>query len=204
VEEFGFRTLDDLLASVGYGKNTPLQLLRKFAPQEAAAAEEEGQSLLNKLIGKVRKKKPSLGVVVKGADDILIKFGRCCRPLPGDAITGYITMGHGVTVHRSHCVNAIKMNPERKIDVEWIRDASQTYPASIHLRSTDRVGLLADVAANISKYDANILSANTKTNDDQTVDSRFTLAVQDTEHLSRVVAALKKVKGVIGVQRTDL
>ncbi len=203
VEEFGFRSLDDLLASVGYGKNTPLQIVRKFAPQETTAAEGEGQSLLNKLIGRVRKKKPSLGVVVKGADDILIKFGRCCRPLPGDAITGYITMVHGVTVHRNHCVNAIKMNPERQIDVEWVRDSSQTYPASIRVRSTDRVGLLADVAANISKYEANILSANTKTNDDQTVDSHFTLAVEDIQHLNRVLAALKKVKGVIGVQRTD-
>jgi GTP pyrophosphokinase len=204
VEEFGFRTLEDLLASVGYGKHTPLQIVRRFEPQGVPEASVEAQSILDKIVGRVRKKKDSLGVLVKGADDILIKFGQCCRPLPGDPIIGYITLGHGVTVHRSHCINALNMNPERRVDVSWAGDRAQTYPANIRIRSTDRVGLLADVAANISKHSANILSANTKTNDDSTVDSHFTLAVEDIAHLDRVLTALKKVRGVMRVKRIDV
>lgn len=198
VESFGFKSADDLIASVGYGKITPLQVVRKFIPKPE---EDESGSLLNKIIGRVKKKKSKGGVVVKGVDDILVKFGKCCQPVPGDRITGYITRGYGVTVHRTNCINALKMNPERQIDVEWDVDVAETYPVKVVVRSMDRVGLLADVAVNISKSGANILSANTKTNENQTVDSYFTLSVEDTEHLRRVLSSLKKVKHVIDVKR---
>jgi GTP pyrophosphokinase len=121
-------------------------------------------------------------VTVKGVDDILIKFGKCCQPVPGDSIIGYITRGFGVTVHRTRCVNAMKMSPERQIDVEWSVDMADTYPVKILVRSYDRVGLLADITANISKNGANILSANTETRGSKIVDSLFTIAVQNTDH----------------------
>ncbi len=198
VESFGFKSAADLIASVGYGKVTPLQVVRKFIPKPE---EDESGSLLTKIIGRVRKKKDKGGVVVKGVDDILVKFGKCCQPVPGDRITGYITRGFGVTVHRTTCINALKMNPERQIDVEWNVEIAETYPVKIVVRSLDRVGLLADVAANISKSGANILSANTETNENRTVDSYFTLSVENTEHLRRVLSALRKVKHVIDVGR---
>jgi GTP pyrophosphokinase len=134
-------------------------------------------------------------------DDILVRFGKCCQPVPGDSITGYITRGYGVTVHRTTCVNAMTMNPERQIEVEWNQEMSETYPVRIMVRSIDRVGLLADVAAIISKGGANILSANTQTKENQTVDSFFTLSVQGTDHLNRVVESLKQVKQVLTVKR---
>jgi len=81
VEHFGFRTVEDLIASVGYGKNTPLQIVQRFIPK--SEPDEESESILNKIIGRVRKKKPGAGVLVKGVDDILIKFGKCCQPVPG-------------------------------------------------------------------------------------------------------------------------
>ena len=198
---FGFKSVDDLIASVGYGKTTPLQVVRRFEPKSEPDSTHE--SLFNKIISRVRKKKPKAGVIVKGLDDILVRFGKCCQPVPGDPIVGYITRGYGVTVHRSHCVNALKMNPERQIDVAWSEQMAESYPVKIRLTSTDRVGLLADVAANISKNEANILSANTETRENKTVDSHFTLAVKDTEHLNRVVASIKKVKGVLNVRRSD-
>mgnify|MGYP000491215489 CR=1 FL=1 len=88
VEQFGFKAVDDLVANVGYGKITPLQVLRKFAPK--VDEEEVDESIFNKLIGRVRKKKPKTGILVNGVDDILIKFGKCCQPVPGDPILGYI------------------------------------------------------------------------------------------------------------------
>ena len=197
---FGFKAVDDLIASVGYGKNTPLQVVRRFTPR---TEERDEGSILDKIISKVRRKKPKTGVLVKGMDDILIRFGKCCQPVPGDPITGYITQGFGVTVHRLNCRNALKMNPERRIDVSWNIEKPSTYPVEIHVSSTDRVGLLADLAANISKHGANILNANSRTNENKTVESQFTLAVENTEQLNQVIAAIRKVKGIHLARRID-
>jgi GTP pyrophosphokinase len=199
VTHFGFKTVEDLIASIGYGKTTPLQIARKFvSPSEDDTGNE---SFFNKIISRVRKKKTKTGVLVKGVDDILIRFGKCCRPVPGDEISGYITRGYGVTVHRSNCMNALKMSPERRIDVAWDQGTTESYPVKIRINSLDRVGLLADIASTISKNGANILSVNTETREDRTVDSFFTLGVEDTEHLSKVLSDLKKVKYVQGVKR---
>ena len=199
VEHFGLKAAEDLIASVGYGKITPLQVVRRFTAK--AENEEKRESVFNKLIGRVRKKKPKGGVVVKGVDDILIRFGKCCQPVPGDSITGYITRGYGVTVHRAGCVNALKMTPERQIEVEWNIEKSDTYPVKIYIRSHDRVGLLADVVSNISKNEANILNAKTETQENKIVNSVFTIDVEDTEHLNRIMSSLKKVKQVLEVKR---
>lgn len=199
VEDFGFKTADDLIANVGYGKITPLQLVRKFEPKPDA--EETQKSIFDKLIGRVRKRKPKGGVIVKGADDILIRFGKCCQPVPGDPIIGYITRGYGVTIHRTSCVNALKLNPDRQIDVEWNQEIIETYPVKILIRSYDRVGLLADVVGNISKNNANIISAKTETRENKMVESFFTIDVEDTEHLNKILAAIKKVKHVYSAQR---
>jgi len=198
VSHFGFKTVDDLIASVGYGKTTPVQIARRLAVKESFDADE---SLFNKLVSRVRKKKPTVGVVVKGVDDMLVKFGKCCQPVPGDIITGYITRGYGVTIHRTNCVNALKMSPERRIDVEWSLETRESYPVRIRINSLDRVGLLADMAAAISKNDANILSLNTQTKDDQTVDSVLTIGIVSTAHLEKVLLDLKKIKYVQSVKR---
>ena len=199
VEHFGFKTKEDLIANVGYGKITPLQIVRRFLPK--SEAEKDDESIINKIIGRVRKKKPKGGVVVKGIDDILVKFGKCCKPVPGDLIKGYITRGFGVTVHRLQCVNILKTSPERQIEVEWIKDTAETFPVKIHIHSYDRVGLLADVAANISKNEANIINANSKTSENKTVEIFFTITVEDTDHLERVLSDIKKVKLVQEVKR---
>jgi len=200
IDQLGFKTFEDMIASVGYGKTTPLQIVRKFVSKPET---EDDESILDKLISRVRKKKTTSGVVVKGIDDILIKFGKCCQPVPGDPITGYITQGYGVTVHRTICVNALKMNPERQIDVEWSVNSSDLYQVKIHITSNDRVGLLADIASNISKNGANIIGANTVTRENKTVDSLFTLTVKDTDHLKKVLTDLKKVKLVVDAKRID-
>ena len=199
VEQFGFKAVDDLIANVGYGKITPLQVLRKFAPK--VDEEEVDESIFNKLMERVRKKKPKTGVLVKGVDDILIRFGKCCQPVPGDPIIGYITRGYGVTIHRTNCVNALRMNPERQIEVEWNQEVTETYPVKIQIISQDRVGLLADVVGNISKFGANILNAKTETRENKMVDSFFTIGVEDTTHLEKIVSAVKKVKHVQEVKR---
>ncbi|MDD2388557.1 MAG: bifunctional (p)ppGpp synthetase/guanosine-3',5'-bis(diphosphate) 3'-pyrophosphohydrolase [Desulfobacterales bacterium] len=201
-EAFGFKAIDDLIASVGYGKVTPLQLIRKFEVKPGGGDWSQ-ESFLNKLIDRVRKKRPKTGIIVQGIDDVLIRFGKCCQPVPGDSINGYITQGYGVTVHRTNCINSLKMNPERQIDVSWALDKIDTYPVKIYVRCIDRLGLLADLAATINKTGANILTSETRTLENEAVDCLFTITVEDTEHLGKVFAALKKVKSVQHVKRVN-
>lgn len=204
IEESAFQSVEDLIANVGYGKYTPRRLVHRFIDREET--EEDHESILEKLITHVKKKKSKASVIVKGIDDMLIRFGKCCEPLPGDPITGYITRGFGVTVHRKTCVNALKMNPERRIEVEWSDETAQeeTFPVKIRVHSKDRVGLLRDTAASISKSDSNILNVHSDTyTHNNTVDSHFTISVKDINHLNRVITALKKVKGIKTVQRID-
>ncbi len=201
VEAFGFKTLDDLIAAVGYGKITPLQIVRKLTPKEVQEADNE--AALNKLINKTEKKRSADGVMVKGMDDILVRFGKCCQPVPGDPITGYITRGYGVTVHKASCVNALKMNPERQIDVKWNSDGAGAYPVKIRIISHDRVGLLADMASTISKTGANITNASSEVREDGVVDSYFTLFVKDTDHLNQVLSAIQRLKLILEVKRLD-
>jgi len=199
VGHFGFKTAEDLIASVGYGKNTPLQIVRKF--EEKPETEEPESALVSRAVDRNRRKKAGGSVVVQGLDDILIKFGKCCQPVPGDPIIGYITRGQGVTVHRANCTNTLRLSPERQIEVEWDTGDKETYPVKIRVLSFDRVGLLADLAANISKNEANILRLKTETLENKTVDSLFILAVEDTAHLERVLADLRKVKMVQDAKR---
>ena len=205
VEHFGFKSTDDLIASVGYGKTTPLQVVRRFLPKMDDAEEDiPRDSILNRLMGKVKKKPVKTEILVKGLDDILIRFGKCCQPVPGDPIIGYITRGYGVTVHRANCVNALKMSPERQIEVAWTEENKETYPVKILLISYDRVGLLADIATIISKSDANIVSVNTSTKENQMVESYLTLAVSSTAHLNRVLSSLRKIHMVQDVRRLNV
>ena len=196
-EDFGFKNVDDLTANVGYGKKTPLQIIRKFLP-------EPGEKIATQTLpADVDDAQPKAGILVRGLDDILIRFGKCCRPLPGDSITGYITQGYGVTVHRANCVNALKMNPERQIEVSWSKNIPETYPVKILVKSTDRIGHLADVASQISKNSSNIVTANTKILDNLIVNSQFTITVKDTKQLDKVISSIKKIKGVLDVSRVD-
>ncbi|MBF0117376.1 MAG: bifunctional (p)ppGpp synthetase/guanosine-3',5'-bis(diphosphate) 3'-pyrophosphohydrolase [Desulfobacterales bacterium] len=198
VEDFGYKDIDDLIADIGYGKFTPHQIAKKFIPEEPEAQE----SLLTKIIGRVTKKKKDVGVIVSGVDDVLIRFGKCCHPLPGDPIIGYITRGYGVAIHRSSCVHALRTDPERRIDVNWREKSGQIYPVKICIVARDRVGLLADIATNIAKNSANILNANTGDIDENNTSTMlFTIAVEDNGHLDKVVAAIKKVKLVQSVVR---
>ncbi len=197
---FGFKTIDDLMAQIGFYKLTPLQILHKAIP-DAEPGKEREQSIFSKIIKSAKIRKKSSGVIVKGMDDILVKFAKCCNPLPGDSITGYITKGKGVAIHRKSCLNILKMSPERLIDVRWSEELNDSYPVTIRIRSADRVGLLADVTSVITRNKANIISGHTETGEYGIVSSYFTLSVTSTEQLGTIIKEIKKVKKVRDVKR---
>ncbi len=197
-DAFGFKSIDDLIAQVGFGKLTPLQVLNKAMPELEKS--EAKTNILKKLVRR-HKKKDSTGIIVKGLDDILVRFSKCCNPLPGDPIIGYITQGQGVTIHRKGCLNVMKMSQERHIEVQWSDSDTETYPASIKVKTDDRFGLLADIAAVISKYKSNILNAQSETRDTGLGLFYFTFLVESSEQLRRIMSDIRKVKKVTDVKR---
>jgi guanosine-3',5'-bis(diphosphate) 3'-pyrophosphohydrolase len=202
VAHFGFKTPEDLIISVGYGKITPFQIIRRLQlKDDQKERQQERKSIITKIVGRVRKRRNKEGVMVKGLDDILVRFGKCCQPVPGDPITGYITRGHGVTVHRISCVNAFMMNPERQIEVDWDVKKADSYPVKVFLRANDRMGLLADVASTIAKSGANILEVHTELSENKTVDINLALSVVGIDQLNRLLLTLRKIKYVTEVKR---
>ncbi len=197
--DLNFKTVDDLIANVGYGKITPLQIIRKLVPDTKPPKEE---SFLEKLISrrKDKKEKDKDAIVVDGMDDILIRLGKCCQPIPGDPITGYITLGAGITVHRQGCINALKLNPERQIHVQWRDQTSGTFPVKLKIHGYDRLGLLADMSAVISQMEANIVDVNLAQKD-KIVDGSLTISVKDIHHLENVIEKLKKVEAIQKISR---
>lgn len=194
VHEFGFKTLEDLIAHVGYGKVTPLQVYRKLFPapvKEIGHEPDDG-----------KKTTGQNALMVGGINDVMVRFGACCNPIPGDAVTGYITRGHGVTVHRNPCHNVRDINRERTVDVAWSPDNSNSYyPVKIRITSHDRVGLLADMSTYISKEAGNITKVTSETHDMDVVETLINLKVKNTEHLNKIMNSLRHVKNVQYVER---
>ena len=143
------------------------------------------------------------GVVVKGATDIWVKLARCCTPVPGDGIVGFVTRGSGVSVHRSNCVNAValKAQPDRMVEVEWAPSASSVFLVAIQVEALDRSRLLSDVTRVLSDQHVNILSASVTTTRDRVAMSRFTFEMGDPKHLGHVLRAVRGVDGVFDVYR---
>ena len=199
-EAFNFKSTEDLIANVGIGKITPLQIIRKLDPQ---FTEKKDSTLIDKIMGpRDRKQKEKTeGVSVHGLDDILIRFGKCCQPVPGDPITGYITHGAGVTIHRSGCVNALKLNPDRQIDVEWNTNDNGEFPVSLKITASDRMGLLAEISTEISKAAANIYDVRLENRGNKSIYGKFTIMVKDRGHLDHVISRLKKIPAVQEVKR---
>jgi GTP pyrophosphokinase len=143
------------------------------------------------------------GVVVKGATDIWVKLARCCTPVPGDGIVGFVTRGSGVSVHRSDCVNAVALTaqPDRMVEVEWAPSASSVFLVAIQVEALDRSRLLSDVTRVLSDQHVNILSASVTTTRDRVAMSRFTFEMGDPKHLGHVLRAVRGVDGVFDVYR---
>ena len=142
-------------------------------------------------------------MVVKGVDDIWVKLAKCCTPVPGDEIVGFVTRGAGVSVHRSDCINvtSLRNEPERMVDVEWSHTSSSLFLVQIQVEALDRSRLLSDVTRVLSDSHVNILSASVSTSRDRVALSRFVFEMAEPSHLASVLAAVRKVEGVFDVYR---
>ena len=203
VRKQGRGNVDELLSAVGYGKLEPRDVLAAIRPELAPASEREPKpSTRQRLGGMFRREKrgSSTGIRVDGHGDVLVRFGQCCSPLPGDEIQGYVTRGRGVTVHAKDCRAAFELDPERMIDVEW-EAGGVSRCVTIRIHSRDEPGLLADITRTISKAGVNISAADIDTHADRTATQEFEVWVEDSEKLGAVMKEIGRIKGVRSVER---
>jgi GTP pyrophosphokinase len=200
--EFSFQGVDDLIAAVGYGKVTANQIIGKILPQEKLEQQKEEliEGRFKHLIQKITRS-PKDALLIKGIDNVMVRYAGCCNPVPGDKVMGFITRGRGVTIHTADCQNAMDEDPHRKVEVEWDSTKEYSYPVRVRIYSEDKKGLLAEISNSISNHKANIKNARVDTTEDKKAISTFEVEIRDLNHLNKVIRALEKIKGVQRVER---
>ncbi len=201
-DAFGLQGVESLIASVGYGKISVAQVLGKLLPPERLESKynlSAFKRVLNKITPRAKKEKNP--VIVGGAEDMLVRFAKCCNPLPGDEIAGFVTQGQGVAVHAKGCPNMIHIDRDRRIDVAWDKKEKTTRPVKIDIVCKNEKGLLAEITNAIKAGDANISSAEIKTSKDNKALCRLEVEVNDAAHLKAIIKAIQKIKNVTKVER---
>ncbi len=200
----GYKRGDDVLVALGYGKVAPAQLLQQLLPPEklAQAPPAEGPtSRLTEIFRKVARR-PTGGVRISGIDDVLVRYGKCCNPVPGDDIVGFITRGRGVTVHTHACDRSLALDPLRRVDVTWDTNAGAVKrPVSIRVMTDDRPGVLAQISKTISEAGMNISQATCRTTGIGRAVNTFEMAIGDLKQLRGVMRAIEAIDGVLSVER---
>ena len=194
------------MALIGYGTLSAKQLLGKLVPIDRLREKPPDGAVtaaVKRAFGAGEEK-----IKVRGSDDVLVFRARCCNPIRGEKIVGYITRGKGVSVHSATCPNVVNLlyDPERRIEVEWEKapggDAAASYTVKLTMEVEDRKGVLAAVSAKITDINTNIRNMEARTGgDDQRARIDVTVEISDVQHLDKVIKALKSVKGVIDVER---
>jgi len=201
-----YEDVSALYAAVGEGHISTQSVLEKLVASLSSGTEEDEGELTFPAQGKLRAYKHSdSGILVRGAPDILVKLARCCTPVPGDAVVGFVTRGAGVSVHRGDCKNVQSLldEPERMIDVEWAPTSKSLFLVQIQVEALDRSGLLSDITKVLSETHVNILSATVNTSTDRLAISKFVFEMGDTTHMDRVLNAVRRVDAVYDVYRVN-
>ncbi len=196
-EKLNRKTIDDLFAGIGNGSQSTASLMSLIQPDEKAV--EPG------LVGRVLERlRGSKGIKVQGLDNMMFRFAGCCQPVPGDDIVGFITRGRGVTIHQADCPVAIDIsnaNPERRIEVSWDTGPNQSFVVQLDMTVEDRKNMLRDITQAIADANTNVRGAEMYAHD-TTAEGRFVVEVSSLTHLNRIIDKVKKVKGVISVNRS--
>ncbi len=205
--KLNLNTSEDLYAALGYGSVTLSQVIQRLKEFYKDYYKIDDEKIENEKLSEIpqipkKKKKVTQGVSIRGVDNVKIRFAKCCNPVPGDEIIGYITRGRGLSIHRKDCPNILDLTgQERFIDVEWDTDEKAEYPVEIQIKATDRPGLLADITQGITDSNISLLSLNARTSKEKLVLINMILEIKDTEQLKELMKRIRKLKGVIDVYR---
>jgi GTP pyrophosphokinase len=201
--EYGAKSPEELLAHIGYGKLAARTVLQKSAPNGQL---HEDSAVVSVVRRELRPGSASDKIKVRGTDDVMVFRAKCCNPIRGERIVGYITRGKGVSVHSLGCPNVLNLmfDPERRIDVEWDNAGTDQAPYIVRLtmQVEDRKGMLAEISARVSDINTNITNMEARTGDDRQARIDMTVEIRDVKHLEKVIKSIKGVQGVLGVERT--
>lgn len=206
MDRYKYNSLDDMYAAVGFGAISPVKIisrmLEEYHKEHDEESIEEKLEELSRVKPNVNKSSES-GVIVEGIDNCLIKLSKCCNPLPGDNIIGYITKGRGVSIHRADCVNVKDLleDEERIINVSWYNDTKASYDVDIEIYANDRTGLLKDIVTAINDAKAKLMAVNSKANKERVAVTEVTIEVENKDELNKVLKILRKVDSVYDVKR---
>ncbi|NTV91629.1 MAG: bifunctional (p)ppGpp synthetase/guanosine-3',5'-bis(diphosphate) 3'-pyrophosphohydrolase, partial [Clostridiales bacterium] len=208
LRKFNFNTMDDVYSAIGFGGISASKVVSRLKEEyrKTLKPDELEQIQLAELQQKVEKKKktiPESGIIVKGIDNCLVRLSRCCNPVPGDSIIGYITRGRGVSVHRSDCTNVqgTLSGDERLIEVSWYMAKNAAYKADITVLANDRTALLMELTNAIGEAKIPLKAINARTTKDQIAMINLTLEITDTEQLEKMIKRLRKIDSVFEVTR---
>jgi GTP pyrophosphokinase len=194
--EYSVTSLDDLISLVGYGQISPRQVVNYFLAEDAP---KEAEPVIEK-VKKEAPASPSLGISLTGIDDVMVRFAKCCNPIPGDEISGYISRGRGMMVHTQNCPYIKRMDTERIVEVNWSVQEKHAYPVNIKVVCTDSKGVLTEVSSIISSFDINISYAQVETTD-MIATCNFVIDVNDLNQLNKIFSAIRQLKVVKSVER---
>ncbi len=202
-ESFSLKTTDDLLSAIGYGKISVKKVLTKLAPKEGPEEAKESGPLQKIFQEATRKNKDRIAVTVKGVEDLLVRFARCCNPVPGDSVVGFITRGRGISVHSKKCPAVFESDPHRLVDIDWDLTKRQDRNVKVRVLSQDRPGLLADLSKEIRDQNVNITRAEIGTTKDKKAVCIFSIAISDLKTLKKVISMLEGIPGVVSASRVQ-
>jgi GTP diphosphokinase / guanosine-3',5'-bis(diphosphate) 3'-diphosphatase len=194
---------DQLFAALGRGDLGPSVVIRALWP-EAVEEAPKPPSAFERLVSRVRGEQAQAPLRVQGHSNLMVRYSQCCQPVPGDKVIGYVTRGRGISVHRIDCPNILQLreHPERRVEIDWDGDGADRFFVRLGMEGTDRRGLFADIASAISTTSTNIKSADIQA-DERGMRGDFVVEVENLAHLNRVLGAIKKVKGVVRVERRE-
>ena len=210
LDRYKYDNLDQMYAAVGFGANTATKVIARMLIEYRKDHQENNiEKEIEKLTVEKQNKKTkasSNGIIVKGIDNCLVKLSRCCNPLPGDEIVGYITKGRGVSVHRKDCPNVKELMQEdnRMIDVAWVEEEKISYKVDIEISANDRGNLLSDVITTLNSVKAKLVGVNAKATRDRIAVIDITIETQSVEELNNILKALRKIDSVYDVKRKKI
>ncbi len=201
--EYGFAKVEDLHAALGYGKFSPRKILQKLSPDAAGAEPEPAPKAQATASAPSPAELGDLVIRVKGMDDLLVYRAKCCNPIRGEAIVGYVTRGKGVAVHSTSCSNVqnLMYEVERRIDVEWARSASEPFPVKFVVYTNDRPGMLSELTAVLFHENSNIRSLEARSTEREGAVVDMTVDVRDKKQLERIVSAMRRIPGIRDIER---
>ena len=217
IRKYGFRDWDAVLAAVGHGGLKEGQVINKLVEEDNKKKKKEvTDTQVLKNIADVKKtteersgKKTKSGIVVRGIDDVAVRFSKCCNPVPGDEIVGFVTRGRGVSIHRTDCVNIINISEEdraRLLDAEWLASAEEAsgklYKADINIYVEDRVGVLVEVAKVFTENEINVTAMSSRSGKNNTATINVTFDIRSVAQLNKVIDKLRNLECVYDIERT--